>query len=955
MLNPVGRRRRASTDACPPYAGKFVKDADPALIDELAAPRPARDASSTTRTRTRTAGAAARRSSTGPSPRGSRARPRTRTSCCARTRRSAGTPSTSSTAASATGSRTTSTGRSRATASGARRSRSGAATTAGTTRASARSPSSRELAGRDLADLDLHRPYVDDVAIACPKCERPRRARVEPVLDAWFDSGVDAGGAVPLPVRERRTLFERRFPADFICEAIDQTRGWFYSLLAVNTLVFGRTPYRNVVCLALLVDQDGQKMSKSTRQRHRPVDGARHARRRRAAVELLLVGSPWTPQARVDREASTSRRSGSSSRSGTRTRSSSPTRTSTAGTPGSRPRARRRRTCSTAGSARACTRTVARGHRRARGLRRAARRAGARRASSTTSRTGTCAGPARGSGSRPTRDARTRRCTSACSRVALLLAPFCPFVADELYRNLADADESVHLADWPAYDARRVDATLEAEMDAARASWCRSGCRRATRRSSGCASRSPRARAAARRRAVRRRGRARDRRRAEREGSSRRVTEPRRPARLLGRPELPGARPAVGKPMPLREGRAASPPTARTVQRALDDRRHVRPRARRRHDRHARARRRRGARPSHTRSSRSREDGGYAVALDTTLDDDLRVPRAWPATSSARSTISARRSTSTSPTGSVSASPPTGRVEAAAHRHRDWIAREVLAVEFEVHPGTVDIADRIGARAGVGEVDGEPVGLAIVRVERRRRKRPRRSRPGRRRRTSSARHAGPSGTSSRTASRSDAKKASSSRSSPPSTAFASTRRLGDERLVLGGEVVPRRRRVARGNVARRIDVGEPRTRLGRGRDIFVTRRCETVADVAPAEALRPETSRPTTLRPRTLRTRRTRLTTGRRAAATGFRSDAARRRTTTARARESGSGSGTGSGSNVRAGGAGSGLGCALVCARRAGRAGSRPRAPRACRRRLDRRRTHAPRSASTAARTRSR
>ncbi len=127
-----------------------------------------------------------------------------------------------------------------------------------------------ERSGIDVSDLDLHRPYVDDVTIACD-CGGTAR-RLEPVLDAWFDSGsmpaaqqhhpfaamngagIEQGGDDP---------FDRAFPADFICEAIDQTRGWFYSLLAVNTLVFGQTPYRNVVCLALVVDENGQKMSKS--------------------------------------------------------------------------------------------------------------------------------------------------------------------------------------------------------------------------------------------------------------------------------------------------------------------------------------------------------------------------------------------------------------------------------------------------------------------------------------------------------------------------------------------------------------------------------------------------------------------------------------------------------------------------------------------------------------------
>ena len=82
------------------------------------------------------------------------------------------------------------------------------------------------------------------------------------MLDAWFDSGAMPAAQLHYPF-ENETLFSERFPADFICEAIDQTRGWFYSLLAVNTLVFDESPYKNVVCLAHIVDRDGQKMSKS--------------------------------------------------------------------------------------------------------------------------------------------------------------------------------------------------------------------------------------------------------------------------------------------------------------------------------------------------------------------------------------------------------------------------------------------------------------------------------------------------------------------------------------------------------------------------------------------------------------------------------------------------------------------------------------------------------------------
>ncbi|HTJ76096.1 MAG TPA: isoleucine--tRNA ligase, partial [Acidimicrobiales bacterium] len=118
-----------------------------------------------------------------------------------------------------------------------------------------------ELSGRDLSELDLHRPYVDEVTFPCPVGTCGAEAtRLEPVLDAWFDSGSMPAAQFHHPF-EGDGVFEHRFPADFICEAIDQTRGWFYSLLAVNTLVFGRSPYRNVVCLAHVVDQDGAKMS----------------------------------------------------------------------------------------------------------------------------------------------------------------------------------------------------------------------------------------------------------------------------------------------------------------------------------------------------------------------------------------------------------------------------------------------------------------------------------------------------------------------------------------------------------------------------------------------------------------------------------------------------------------------------------------------------------------------
>jgi len=112
-----------------------------------------------------------------------------------------------------------------------------------------------------VALSDHHRPHVDEVSFACDRCSQPMQ-RVPEVIDVWFDSGA-------MPFAQHHAPFSgeaedpARFPADFICEALDQTRGWFYSLLAVSTLLFDRAPYENVVCLGLILDEEGQKMSKS--------------------------------------------------------------------------------------------------------------------------------------------------------------------------------------------------------------------------------------------------------------------------------------------------------------------------------------------------------------------------------------------------------------------------------------------------------------------------------------------------------------------------------------------------------------------------------------------------------------------------------------------------------------------------------------------------------------------
>jgi len=163
-----------------------------------------------------------------------------------------------------------------------------------------------ELAGRDVDDIDPHRPAIDDVTFPCPDCLPGDHAgeptsimsRVEPVIDAWFDSGSmpTAQWGHPVTAADRSAGSPPTpFPADFICEAIDQTRGWFYSLLAVNTLVYGHSPYRNVLCLGHIVDVDGRKMSKSVGNvidpweiiETRGVDALRWW--------MFSQGSPWTP------------------------------------------------------------------------------------------------------------------------------------------------------------------------------------------------------------------------------------------------------------------------------------------------------------------------------------------------------------------------------------------------------------------------------------------------------------------------------------------------------------------------------------------------------------------------------------------------------------------------------------------------------------------------------------
>ena len=120
-----------------------------------------------------------------------------------------------------------------------------------------------EKAQEDITeDIELHRPYVDDVHLTCPVCGKPM-TRIPEVMDCWFDSGAMPFAQQHYPFENSENFDEELFPADFICEGIDQTRGWFYSLMAISTFIKGKAPYKNVLVNDLILDKNGKKMSKS--------------------------------------------------------------------------------------------------------------------------------------------------------------------------------------------------------------------------------------------------------------------------------------------------------------------------------------------------------------------------------------------------------------------------------------------------------------------------------------------------------------------------------------------------------------------------------------------------------------------------------------------------------------------------------------------------------------------
>ncbi len=151
----------------------------------------------------------------------------------------------------------------------------------------------KELSDNCPDDIELHRPFVDDVTITCPSCQKQAR-RVPEVIDCWFDSGAMPFAQHHYPF-ENKELFESQFPAQFISEAVDQTRGWFYSLLAISTLLFDKAPFENVIVLGHVQDANGQKMSKSKGNAVDPFDALDAFGADAIRWYFYCNSAPWLP------------------------------------------------------------------------------------------------------------------------------------------------------------------------------------------------------------------------------------------------------------------------------------------------------------------------------------------------------------------------------------------------------------------------------------------------------------------------------------------------------------------------------------------------------------------------------------------------------------------------------------------------------------------------------------
>ena len=158
------------------------------------------------------------------------------------------------------------------------------------------------LAGKELSNLDPHRPFVDDITFACATCGKTMN-RVPEVIDCWYDSGAMPFAQWGYPHKPGSVeKFQAAYPADFICEAIDQTRGWFYTLMAIGTLVFDKGSYKSVLCLGHILDKDGRKMSKHVGNVIEPISLMDQHGADAVRWYMLAAGSPWSAR-RVGHDA----------------------------------------------------------------------------------------------------------------------------------------------------------------------------------------------------------------------------------------------------------------------------------------------------------------------------------------------------------------------------------------------------------------------------------------------------------------------------------------------------------------------------------------------------------------------------------------------------------------------------------------------------------------------------
>jgi len=330
-----------------------------------------------------------------------------------------------------------------------------------------------ELTGRDLSDLDPHRPAIDEVIVPCRTCQAPAR-RVEPVIDAWFDSGAMPAAQVGYP-HVPGSADAMQFPAQLIAEAIDQTRGWFYSLLAVNTLVFGDKPYEHVLCLGHIVDENGKKMSKSQGNVIDPWEVLNTRGADALRWWMFSQGSPWTSTraslAAIDASMRDALATLWNTFSFFTTYASlndfdpiDPEIPAVVNRP-----AIDRWILSRLEHVTAVTTAALEGYEPLSGtdaiseliddvsnwyVRRSRRRFW--RTDPNTPRSDSLAAQA--------------TLLDVLQRITLLLAPFCPFISERLYRELFGTtdDDSVHLADWPLAVSDRRDEQLEVSMAVAR-------------------------------------------------------------------------------------------------------------------------------------------------------------------------------------------------------------------------------------------------------------------------------------------------------------------------------------------------------------------------------------------------------------------------------------------------------------------------------------------------------